>query len=169
MSQVLPRRVGEEATKSLGGFTKMLQQTLITNTSLFNHPDDYLCRRLKISQLLGFLIMISRQLFDLLHILDHLLVRVSLDLGQLLQSICLVIHNIGQASHHLTFSQQQAFKLFKARRTLAPKSYLKNTSSSKKEKNTFLLLGEGLFLFLQLGGPILKSRIVLLQSFDPGL
>ena len=60
MSQVLPRRVREETTKSLGGFTKTLQQTLVSSISLLDHPDDYLCRRLKISQLLGLQISISR-------------------------------------------------------------------------------------------------------------
>ena len=41
--------------------------------------------------------------------------------------------------------------------------------ASKKEKNTFLLLGSSLDPLLQLGGLILQSRIVLLQSLHPGL
>ena len=41
--------------------------------------------------------------------------------------------------------------------------------ASKKEKNTFLLLGSSLGLLLQLGGLILQSLIILLQSFDSGL
>ena len=52
---------------------------------------------------------------------------------------------------------------------MSTKEATRKIQASKKEKNTFLLLGEGLRLFLQLGGLILKSRIVLLQSFDPGL
>jgi hypothetical protein len=73
----------------------MLQQAIVTNILLLNHPDDYLSRHLKISQLLGLLITISYQLLDLLHVLHHLLVRVGLDPGQLLHSICVTIHNIG--------------------------------------------------------------------------
>ena len=109
MSQVLPRRVREETTKSLGGFTKTLQQTLITSTSLLYHPNDYLCRRLKISQLLSLLITISHQVLDLLHIPDQLLVIVSFDIGQLLHSICSAIHNIGQVGQQFILFQQQAF------------------------------------------------------------
>ena len=41
--------------------------------------------------------------------------------------------------------------------------------ASKKEKNTFLLLDSSLGLLLQLGGLIFQSRIILLQSFNPGL
>ena len=93
----------------MGGFTKTLQQTLLTNFLLLDHVNDYLSRRLKISQLLGLLITISYQLLDLLHVLHHLLVRVGLDLGQLLHSICMTIHNIGQISRLVILSQQQAF------------------------------------------------------------
>ena len=45
----------------------------------------------------------------------------------------------------------------------------RRTRASKKEKNTFLLLGSSFGLLLQLGGLIFKSRIVQLQSFDLGL
>ena len=105
MSQVIPRSIGEEAAESLGGFAKTIQQTLATSFFILDHVDDYLSRRLKISQLLSFLITISRQVSDLLHIADHLLVSVSLDLRQLLKSICVTIHNIGQISHLITLSQ----------------------------------------------------------------
>ena len=37
------------------------------------------------------------------------------------------------------------------------------------KKNTFLLLGSSLDLLLQFGGLILKSRIILLQSFNSSL
>jgi hypothetical protein len=40
--------------------------------------------------------------------------------------------------------------------------------TQKKEKNTFLLLGSSIGSLLQLGGLILHSRIVLLQSFYLG-
>jgi len=52
---------------------------------------------------------------------------------------------------------------------MSTKEATQKIQPSKKEKNTFLLLGEGLSLLLQLGGLVLKSRIVLLQNFDPGL
>ena len=45
-------------------------------------------------------------------------------------------------------------------------TYSKDT---KEGKNTFLLLGSSLGLLLQLGGLIFQSRIILLQSFNPGL
>ena len=48
------------------------------------------------------------------------------------------------------------------------KNYMKATST-KGGGNTFHLLGKSLRLLLQLVGPLLKSRIVLLQSFDLGL
>ena len=80
MSQVIPRSVGEEAAESLVGFTKMIQQTLATSLLILDHIDDYLSHRLKIRQLLGILITISCQFPDLLHITDHLLISVGLEL-----------------------------------------------------------------------------------------
>jgi hypothetical protein len=52
---------------------------------------------------------------------------------------------------------------------MCTKKATQKIQASKKEKNTFLLLGSSLRLLLQLGDLVLKSRIVLLQSFDPGL
>ena len=111
--------------------------------------------------------MISCQFPDLLHIADHLLISVSLELGQLLHSICVMIHNIGQIRHVVFLSQQQAFKLCQIKENMrTEENYSKDT---KERKNTFLLLGSSLGLLLQLGGLILQSRIVLLQSLQPGL
>ena len=133
MSQVIPRSVREEAAESLGGFTKILQQTLLASFFILDHLDDYLSRRLKISQLLSLLIMISRQVPDLLHIADHLFVSVSFDLGQLLQSICVTIYNIGQISHLIMLSQQQAFKLCQSKENMSTEeNYLKETKEGKE-------------------------------------
>jgi hypothetical protein len=88
------------------GVTKTLQQTLAASTFFLDNPVDYLCHSLKISQLLDLLITINRQVPNLLHVLDHPFVRISLDLGQLLHSICLAIHNIGQVSHQFILFQQ---------------------------------------------------------------
>jgi len=125
--------------------------------------------RLQISQLLSLLIPINRQIPDLLHITDHLLVSISLDPGQLLHSICVTIHNIGQISHQFILLQQQVLKLCQSKENMSIEETTRKTQASKKEKNTFLLLGSSLGLLLQLGGLIFRSRIVLLQSFDPGL
>ena len=82
--------------------------------------------------------MISRQIPDLLHIPDQLLVRVSLDIGQLLHSICLAIHNIGQISHHFTFSQQQAFKLYQSKVNMSTKDKSYSKLTSTKEGKEYL-------------------------------
>ena len=107
MSQVLSRRIGEKAGNSPGSFTKMLDQSLLASTFLLDHLDDYLRRRLKISQLLSLQVSVNHQVPDLLHILDLLLVRISLDLGQLFHSICVMIHNIGQISHQVILFQKK--------------------------------------------------------------
>ena len=138
MSQVIPRCVGEEATNPLGRFTKMLHQSLAARSLLLDPPNDYLCRRLKISQLLSLLITISHQVLDLLHIPDQLLVIVSFDLGQLLHSICSAIHNIGQVGQQFILFQQQAFKLCQSKANMSTKDKIYSKTTGTKGGNKYL-------------------------------
>ena len=144
MSQVVPRGIGEETTESLGGFSKMIQQTLATSIPLLDHPDDYLSRRLKISQLLSLLITISCQLPDLLHITDHLFVSVSFDLGQLLHSICMMIHNIGQISYLIILLQQQAFKLCQTKENMSTEGNYSKDNHQRRKRIPFFSLAADL-------------------------
>ena len=82
--------------------------------------------------------MISRQIPDLLHIPDQLLVRVSFDLGQLLHSICLAIYNIGQVSHQFIIFQQQAFKLYQSKVNMSTKDKSYSKLTSTKEGKEYL-------------------------------
>ena len=97
MGQVFSRGIGEKSTKSLRGFTKTLRQTFFSSSLVLHNVNDYFGRPFKIRQLLG-------KLPDLLRITDRLFVSISLDLGQLLHSICVMIHNIGQISHLVILS-----------------------------------------------------------------
>jgi len=144
MSQVIPRSIGEEAAESLGGFTKTLQQTLLASFFILDHPNDYLSRRLKISQLLSFLITISRQVSNLLHITDHLLISISLDLRQLLHSICVTIHNIGQISHLIILSQQQAFKLCQSKENMRTQENYPKDKHQRRKRIPFFSLAAAL-------------------------
>ena len=78
-------------------------QSLVSRTFFFNHLNNCLSCRLEIGYLFSFQVPISREVLDLLHIRDKLFVEISLDLGQLLYNICVMVHNICQISHQFIY------------------------------------------------------------------